>query len=43
MVDAGPRYEPLARRLEASGVPVFRTIDRAVRLLDVYRSRWPGS
>jgi len=34
VVDAGPLYDPFARRLEAGGVPVFRTADRALRLFD---------
>jgi acyl-CoA synthetase (NDP forming) len=33
VVDAGPRYDPLARALEAAGIPTFRTVDRAVRAL----------
>ena len=32
-VDAGPRYDVMARRLGELGVPVFRSIDRAVRVL----------
>lgn len=33
VVDAGSRYDPLCRQLEAAGVPVFRKIDRAARAL----------
>jgi len=33
VVDAGPRYDPLATALEAAGIPTFRTVDRAVRTL----------
>jgi acyl-CoA synthetase (NDP forming) len=33
-VDGGPLYEPLIAALEASGIPVFRTADRAMRALD---------
>ena len=33
VVDAGPRYDPLARRLEAGGIPTFRTADAALRAL----------
>jgi acyl-CoA synthetase (NDP forming) len=33
VVDAGSRYDPLARALEAAGIPTFRTVDRAVRAL----------
>lgn len=36
VVDSGPLYDPLAALLEEGGVPVFRTADRAVRLL----GRW---
>ena len=33
VVDAGPLYDPMAQVLEAGGLPVFRTADRALRLL----------
>ena len=33
VVDAGPRYDPLARALEAGGIPTFRTADAALRAL----------
>ena len=33
VVDAGPRYDPLARHLAAAGIPTFRTADAAVRTL----------
>ncbi|NJD27883.1 MAG: hypothetical protein FIA92_06255 [Chloroflexi bacterium] len=33
VVDAGPRYDPLASALNAAGIPTFRTADRAVRAL----------
>jgi acyl-CoA synthetase (NDP forming) len=36
VVDSGAQYDPLARALSVAGVPVFRTADRAVRLLGVY-------
>jgi acyl-CoA synthetase (NDP forming) len=36
IVDAGPIYDPLAERLQAGGVPTFRTADRALRLLNVF-------
>jgi acyl-CoA synthetase (NDP forming) len=36
VVDAGPLYDALARRLEDGGVPTFRTADRALRLF----GRW---
>ncbi len=32
VVDAGPLYDAMARRLEQSGIPTFRTADRALRL-----------
>ncbi|MFN8586221.1 MAG: acetate--CoA ligase family protein [Candidatus Eisenbacteria bacterium] len=32
VVDAGPLYDPMAAALEAGGIPVFRTADRALRL-----------
>jgi len=35
-VDAGPRYDELARILEAAGVPVTRRADRATALLGRY-------
>lgn len=35
-VDGGPLYDPLARYLEDQKVPVFRSIDRAVRALERY-------
>jgi acyl-CoA synthetase (NDP forming) len=33
VVDAGPLYDPMAHHLAAGGVPTFRTVDRALRLL----------
>lgn len=33
VVDAGPTYDPFARALERAGLAVFRSADRAVRLL----------
>jgi acyl-CoA synthetase (NDP forming) len=33
VVDAGPRYDPLATQLAAAGIPVFRTADAALRTL----------
>jgi acyl-CoA synthetase (NDP forming) len=35
-VDAGPLYDPLVEYLLASGVPVFRTIDRALTVFARY-------
>ena len=46
VVDAGALYDPMARALEAAGIPTFRTADRALRLLNVYcaeRRRGTGS
>ena len=36
VVDAGAMYDPMARALEAVGIPTFRTADRALRLLNAY-------
>jgi acyl-CoA synthetase (NDP forming) len=36
VVDAGSAYDPLVARLEAGGVPTFRSADRALRLLGRY-------
>ena len=36
IVDAGTLYDPLAQRLQACGVPTFRSADRAMRLLNVF-------
>jgi len=46
VVDAGAIYDPMARALQAAGVPTFRTADRALRLLNVYcaeRQRGAGA
>ena len=37
VVDAGSHYDAMAGVLQEGGVPVFRTIDRAMRLLDILR------
>jgi acyl-CoA synthetase (NDP forming) len=39
VVDAGERYDPLARHLEHAGIPTFRTADRAMRVLNAVVSR----
>ena len=40
IVDGGPLYDPFVATLEAAGIPVFRTADRAMRALDaVVRAR----
>jgi len=36
VVDAGALYDPMARALQAAGIPTFRAADRALRLLNVY-------
>jgi acyl-CoA synthetase (NDP forming) len=36
VVDAGAIYDPMARALQAAGIPTFRSADRALRLLNVY-------
>jgi acyl-CoA synthetase (NDP forming) len=36
VVDGGPRYDPLARGLEAAGLPTFRTADAAVHVLEAF-------
>jgi acyl-CoA synthetase (NDP forming) len=35
-VDGGPLYDPMAAQLARAGVPVFRSADRALRLLNTY-------
>ena len=39
VVDGGPLYDPLVRRLEDGGLVAFRKVDRAVRLLGIW-ARW---
>ena len=36
VVDAGSLYDPFAARLEELGIPTFRSVDRALELLDRY-------
>ncbi|MFN2370589.1 MAG: hypothetical protein ABR506_05465, partial [Candidatus Krumholzibacteriia bacterium] len=36
VVDSGRIYDPLCRRLEQAGIPVFRKIDRAARALAAF-------
>lgn len=38
VVDTGPLYDPLCRLLEKRGVVVFRTADRALKMLEVWRN-----
>jgi acyl-CoA synthetase (NDP forming) len=35
-IDGGPLYAPMAEQLSRAGVPVFRSADRALRLLNTY-------
>jgi acyl-CoA synthetase (NDP forming) len=42
VVDAGALYDPLARELECRGVPVFRSADRALRMLNLWIERKAG-
>jgi acyl-CoA synthetase (NDP forming) len=39
VVDAGPLYDALAQAVRASGVPVFRSADQAIRSLGYYLHR----
>lgn len=40
VVDGGSQYDPMVAWIEERGVPVLRSADRALRLLDVFcRSR----
>jgi acyl-CoA synthetase (NDP forming) len=39
VVDAGPRYDPLAAALERGGIPTFRTADAAVRAVSAVVDR----
>jgi acyl-CoA synthetase (NDP forming) len=39
VVDAGPRYVPMATLLEQHGIPTFRTADRALRIFGTYCER----
>jgi acyl-CoA synthetase (NDP forming) len=41
--DAGSLYDPLVRALEAQGVPVFGTSDRALRMLDLWARAREGA
>lgn len=36
VVDGGPLYDPMVDVLQSGGVPVFRTADRALRLLEIF-------
>ena len=39
VVDGGARYDPLVAALEEAGLAVFRSADRATRLLGRYATR----
>ncbi|HNX73913.1 MAG TPA: acetate--CoA ligase family protein [Spirochaetales bacterium] len=41
-LDTGPLYDPLCFELEKRGVPVFRTADRALRMLEIWRTSPSG-
>ena len=43
VVDGGRKYDAMADRLEGAGVPVLRSMDRAVRLLARYAACRSGS
>jgi len=36
VVDGGPLYDPMVDVLQQGGIPVFRTADRALRLLEIF-------
>ncbi|MCE5257206.1 MAG: acetate--CoA ligase family protein [Spirochaetaceae bacterium] len=38
VLDTGPLYDPLGLELEKRGVPVFRTADRALKMLEIWRN-----
>lgn len=42
VIDGGRLYDPMADHLEAAGVPVIRSMDRAVRLLGKYVDSGPA-
>ena len=42
VIDAGALYDPLAAYLQAAGLPVFRTADRAMGVLAQYVGARPG-
>ena len=43
VVDAGPLYDAMAERLEAGGVPTFRSAERALRLFERFCAHRLGS
>lgn len=36
IVDGGALYDPMARQIEAAGIPTFRSADRALRALEAF-------
>jgi acyl-CoA synthetase (NDP forming) len=42
VVDAGPLYDPLCLELEKRGIVVFRTADRALKMLELWRKSPAG-
>jgi len=38
VVDSGPLYDPLCQELEKHGIVVFRTADRALKMLELWRT-----
>ena len=36
VIDGGPLYDPMARLLRENGIPVFRIVDRALRMLNQF-------
>jgi acyl-CoA synthetase (NDP forming) len=43
VVDGGPRFDPMARSLQAAGIPTFRRADRALRALGQFGELVPGT
>ncbi|MDR0966819.1 MAG: hypothetical protein LBM75_10055, partial [Myxococcales bacterium] len=41
-IDSGPLFDPMARAIEALGLPVFRSADTAVRRLGRYARQKRG-
>jgi acyl-CoA synthetase (NDP forming) len=42
VVDTGPLYDPLCQELEQHGIVVFRTADRALKMLELWRKSPAG-
>ena len=43
VVDVGSLYDPLCRELSNQGIPVFRTADRALKMLNIWMDSMPVS